>query len=292
MESWNPGELNAFFCCVRSSEKLEPPSSRAELVAAGINELFWAYNSRTLAETKRTSAQALGTGYNVLPDFLKACITQPPPVGKPYEYSKSLTYEFLLREACGKFDIKDAQRESASLLEIYLFETIIARMLVEMNAKQRHDFLTRRVQLDVMAAGFPTAGWAGPMTTLAALSAAQASGFGVYMGATTALGLASHAVGVTLPFAVYTGMASTIAFLIGPVGFLATAGWLAHVLTSPEWARIIRGLLHIIAMRAKYEVLNPPPVDQMRLLRIARSIWLSIRTFMDHLFAQAEIRGG
>lgn len=210
MESWNPGELNAFFCCVRSSEKLEPPSSRAELVAAGINELFWAYNSRTLAETKRTSAQALGTGYNVLPDFLKACITQPPPVGKPYEYSKSLTYEFLLREACGKFDIKDAQRESASLLGIYLFETIIARMLVEMNAKQRHDFLTRRVQLDVMAAGFPTAGWAGPMTTLAALSAAQASGFGVYMGATTALGLASHAVGVTLPFAVYTGMASTI----------------------------------------------------------------------------------
>jgi hypothetical protein len=178
--------------------------------------------------------------------------------GEPhYEYSKSLTYEFLLREACGKSDIKDAHCEAAGLLEVYLFETIIARMLVAMNAKQRHDFLTRRVQLDVMAAGFPSAGWSGPMTTLAALSAAQASGFGVYMGATTALGLASHAVGVTLPFAVYAGMTSTIAFLIGPVGFLATAGWLAHVLTSPEWARIIRGLLHIIAMRAKYEYSTP-----------------------------------
>jgi hypothetical protein len=73
------------------------------------------------------------------------------------------------------------------------------------------------------------------------------------MGATTALGLASQAVGVTLPFAVYTGMTSTIAFLIRPVGFLATVGWLTHVFTSPECARIIRGFLHIIAMRAKYE---------------------------------------
>jgi hypothetical protein len=253
MESWNLGELNAFFCCVRSSEKLEPPSSRDDLVAAGMDEVFWAYNSRTLAETKRKSAQGLRTGYNVLPQFLKNRTNQPASVGEPHEYSKSLTYEFLLRAACGKSDIKDAHCESAGLLEIYLFETIIARMLVTMNAKQRHDFLTRRVQLDVMAAGFPSAGWSGPMTTLAALSAAQASGFGVYMGATTALGLASHAVGVTLPFAVYTGMTSTIAFLIGPVGFLATAGWLAYVLTSPEWARIIRGLLHIIAMRAKYD---------------------------------------
>jgi hypothetical protein len=107
-----------------------------------------------------------------------------------------------------------------------------------------------------MAAGFADSNWKGPVTTLAALSAAQASGFGVYMGATTALGLISHAVGVTLPFAVYTGMTSTIAFLIGPVGFLASGGWLAHVLTSPEWARIHRALLHIIAMGAKYHFVH------------------------------------
>jgi hypothetical protein len=77
------------------------------------------------------------------------------------------------------------------------------------------------------------------------------------MGATTALGFASHAVGVTLPVAVYTGMTSTIAFLIGPLEFLATAGWLANVLTSPERARITRGL-HIIAIRARYEYANRP----------------------------------
>ena len=253
MGSWSPDELNAFFCCVRSSEKTLPPSSRETLVSASINELFWAYNSKTLADSKRTALQAGNGVYRVLPEFVKNRVSQPPRVGLSHEYAKSLTYEFLLREACRESDIKDAHCESANLLEVYLFETIIARMLVAMTAKQRHEFLTRRVQLDVMAAEFPSSGWAGPVTTLAALSAAQASGFGVYMGATTALGLASHAVGVTLPFAVYTGMTSTIAFLIGPVGFLATVGWLAHVFTSPEWARIIRGLLHVIAMRAKYD---------------------------------------
>jgi hypothetical protein len=258
MDSWSLDELNAFFYCVRTSDKLAPPSSRVELVAAGVSELFWAYNSRTLAEAKHASAQAVKGVHDVLPDSVKNRLSHPPPVGPLHQYAKSLSYEFLLREACGKSDVEDAHCERSNLLEIYLFETIIARMLVAMNAKQRHEFLTRQVQLDVMAAGFPSSGWTGPVTTLAALSAAQASGFGVYMGATTALGLASHAVGATLPFAAYTGMTSTIAFLIGPIGFLANVGWLAHVLTSPEWARIIRGLLHTIAMRAKYEYSNRP----------------------------------
>lgn len=258
MESWSDDELRAFFCCVRSSEKLEAPRSRSALISEGVNELFWAYNSRTVAETKRKSAQAIEAGYGLLPRFLKDRTPKPGAVGDLHDYSKSLTCEFLLREACRKSDIKNAHCEPPAMLEIFLFETIIARMFVAMDAKQRHEFLTRRVQLDVMAAVFPGAGWSGPMTTLAALSAAQASGFGIYVGATTALGLASHAVGVTLPFAVYTGMTSTISFLIGPVGFLVTTGWLAHALTSPEWARIIRGLLHVTAMRAKYEYSSNP----------------------------------
>lgn len=253
MGTWTVDELHAFFCCVRSSEKIAPAGTRESLVAAATEQLFWAYNSRTIAETKRAAAQALESGYRILPDFMKNRASRPTPVGASHEYGKSLTYEYLLREACGELDIKDSHCESINHLEVFLFETIIAKMLVAMDARQRHEFLTRKVNLDIMAAEFHSAEWTGPISTLAALAAAQASGFGVYVGATTALGLASHAVGVTLPFAVYTGMTSTIAFLIGPVGFLAATGWLAHVFTSPEWARIVRGLLHTIAMRAKYE---------------------------------------
>ena len=149
------------------------------MTAEGVGQLFWAYNSRTRAEAKRTSALAVGAATELLPRSLR---TPRPPVGEVHYYAKSLTYEFLLRETCGKLNIKDAHCELISILELYLFETIIAGMLVAMDAKQRHDFLTRRVQLDVMAAGFPAANWSGPVTTLAALSAAQSSGFGVYMG--------------------------------------------------------------------------------------------------------------
>jgi uncharacterized protein YaaW (UPF0174 family) len=241
---------------VRTDERQGPPSDRSRLVDVSIEELFWAYNSKTVAETKRKTAQLKLAAYELFPNGIKNRVARASPIRAVHEYSTSLSYEFLLREASKKLDIDGAQSQPTNLLEVYFFETIIARTLVAMSAQQRHEFLTRRVHLDIMAASFPQSNWGTPVTTLAALSAAQASGFGIYMGATTALGLASHAVGVTLPFAVYTGMTSTIAFLIGPVGFLATAGWLAHVFTSPEWARITRGLLHAIAMRAKYNFSN------------------------------------
>jgi hypothetical protein len=85
------------------------------------------------------------------------------------------------------------------------------------------------VALDDVSVGFSQTGLKGAATTLGAFGAAQASGFGIYLGATTALGFLSQAVGVTLPFAVYTGMSSTIAFLIGPVGFLAAGAWLVGI---------------------------------------------------------------
>lgn len=252
MLSWNADELSAFFCCVRSSPRVLAPAERDELIVSSVAELFWAYNSRTIAEGKRKLDEGKSVAYDILPDALKNRIAKPGRPGELHEYAKSLTCEFLLREACSELRIENAHCESSHLLEIYFFETIIARMVVAMKARERHEFLTRQVQLDAMASAFPGARVGGPLATLAALSAAQASGFGVYLGATTALGFASHAVGVTLPFAAYAGMTSTIAFVIGPLGFLASTGWLAHVLTSPEWARMMRGLLHIIAMRAKY----------------------------------------
>jgi uncharacterized protein YaaW (UPF0174 family) len=82
---------------------------------------------------------------------------------------------------------------------------------------------------------------------------AAQDGFGVYLGATTALGFLSHAVGITLPFAIYTGMTSTIAFVIGPFGFLGAGAWLGSRILGPEWPRILRGMLHLIAIKAKYE---------------------------------------
>ena len=55
---------------------------------------------------------------------------------------------------------------------------------------------------------------------LSALGAAQLSGIGVYILASSTVGAISSVLGITLPFAVYTGMSSAISFVIGPLGFL------------------------------------------------------------------------
>jgi uncharacterized protein YaaW (UPF0174 family) len=194
-----------------------------------------------------------------MPNAVKGRLPTPAPVKSLHEYGSPLSHEMLLRECCKKLKIEKSEAESSSLLEVYLYEKVMILAVAAMTAEQRHAFLTREVTLDDLWVRFSPTGLKGAATTLAALGGAQASGFGVYLGATTALGFVSHAVGVTLPFAVYAGMSSTIAFLIGPVGFLAAGAWLGWSLTSPEWTRITRGLLHIIAMRAKYEYQSQTP---------------------------------
>jgi uncharacterized membrane protein YhiD involved in acid resistance len=58
------------------------------------------------------------------------------------------------------------------------------------------------------------------LSGLSAIGAAQLSGFGIYLLASSTLGAITSVLGLTLPFAFYTGMSSVISFVIGPVGFL------------------------------------------------------------------------
>jgi len=58
------------------------------------------------------------------------------------------------------------------------------------------------------------------LSGISAIGAAQLSGFGIYLLASSTLGAITSVLGITLPFAFYTGMSSIISFVIGPVGFL------------------------------------------------------------------------
>jgi hypothetical protein len=253
MSAWSIEELRAFFCCVRSSEGVPVPDSREDLVRASLTELFWAYSSSTTAHAKQSADKLKERVYDFLPGRLKANIPRPRPVKELHEYGSALGYEYLVREVGNKLKINGANIEPIRALEVYLIEDLFVQAAARMNAQQRHAFLTGQIRLDDFASVFPQTQVSGPATTLAALAIAQGSGFGVYLGATTALGFLSHAVGITLPFAIYTGMTSTIAFVIGPFGFLGAGTWLGSRILGPEWPRILRGMLHLIAMKAKYE---------------------------------------
>lgn len=58
------------------------------------------------------------------------------------------------------------------------------------------------------------------LSGISAIGAAQLSGFGIYLLASSTLGAITSVLGITLPFAFYTGMSSVISFAIGPIGFL------------------------------------------------------------------------
>ena len=84
-----------------------------------------------------------------------------------------------------------------------------------------------------------------------ALTAAQLSGFGVYLLASTSLGALTATLGVTLPFAVYTTMSSTIAALIGPVGWIGAGLFTIWKLTGPNYKRLIPAILYVVMLRSK-----------------------------------------
>ncbi|WP_300435919.1 hypothetical protein [Christiangramia sp.] len=64
--------------------------------------------------------------------------------------------------------------------------------------------------------------------TVGALALAELSGMGLYIMASTLVGGLTSLLGITLPFAFYTGMSSFLAFVTGPVGWAIGIGAFAY----------------------------------------------------------------
>jgi len=81
------------------------------------------------------------------------------------------------------------------------------------------------------------------------MGAAKLSGFGVYLAASTLMGGATSVMGITLPFAAYTGMSSAIAILLGPVGWVALIGGALGYLGRVNFRITIPAVFGIAAVR-------------------------------------------
>jgi len=69
----------------------------------------------------------------------------------------------------------------------------------------------------------------------AAMVALEVSGFGAYMALTTIIhAIFTTTLGITLPFAAYTGATSALAFITGPVGWITLAGVEAFMLNKSK----------------------------------------------------------
>ena len=81
--------------------------------------------------------------------------------------------------------------------------------------------------------------------------AANLGGFATYTMATTVLGGFTSLLGITLPFAVYTGLTSAISILSGPIGLSILATWGIRKMTKPNIPVSILVVFSISAIRQR-----------------------------------------
>lgn len=89
-------------------------------------------------------------------------------------------------------------------------------------------------------------------TVFATLTAAQVSGFGVYLLATSTLSTLSGIIGLSLPFAAYTGLSSIISVVIGPVGWIGAGLFTLWKINDVKYNKIIPAVIYISWLREKY----------------------------------------
>ena len=129
-----------------------------------------------------------------------------------------LDYPEFMRRIAKKRDIILPVTGTILEKEKFLFQEISKQNLENMPVDQREK-LQQELLLKAKEKGLSSSEIAS-ITTLAGIGAAQLSGFGIYLLASSTLGAISSVVGVGLPFAFYTGMSSAISFVIGPVGVI------------------------------------------------------------------------
>ena len=85
------------------------------------------------------------------------------------------------------------------------------------------------------------------------LSLAKLSGFGVYKLATTTLGITSKALGITLPFFIYTGLTKTISIILGPIGWGALIIHTIFKTSQPNFKKLTMAVVYIFYLRQKLQ---------------------------------------
>ena len=167
-----------------------------------------------------------------------------------YFLTDQRSYSQIVEQVAEKLDIKHTGLTIKDL-EVKIAQKVLRTVWDEMTPEQRTQMET---ELRQVAQEFDKGGaLLSSGSIFATLTAAKLSGFGVYLLASTSLGALTGAIGVTLPFAVYTTMSSAIATILGPPGLIVAAMFAIWKLSGPNYKRLIPAVLYVLALRTQQE---------------------------------------
>jgi len=156
-----------------------------------------------------------------------------------------LSYASIVREVAEIEKLTVQGHEAPAAIEEQIIRNRFVR-IIESLPPEKRDELKKQFEAIAQKYGRSYYGEAGAG---GALVLANASGFGVYMMASTVVGAVSNALGLGLGFGFYIAMSKTISLLI-PGGFAAVTALTAYKLASPNKKRMVAAVLHLGAMRA------------------------------------------
>lgn len=165
-------------------------------------------------------------------------------------FSKHETYSDILRSVCSELGVRPRKDEEPRVLEEQICRAVMRTVWDRMTLDQRERI--EREIAHVAAQHGKSAEWVKAVGATGTVAAAELSGFGVYMLATTSLAAISGMAGVTLPFAAYTTLTSAMGVVLGPVGWVGTGLFAVWKVTGPNYKKLIPAVIYLAMLRAKY----------------------------------------
>ena len=141
-------------------------------------------------------------------------------------FSEQKSYKQILEKICEKKGIKNMRSNSVYEIEQLILENKFNAIYNSLNEEDKKKF-DQEIQKIALQRGLST-DQAKSISAIGTLAGANLAGFGLYIMASTVVGGLTSAIGLTLPFAFYTGMSSVLSIVTGPVGWIAGLGYVAY----------------------------------------------------------------
>lgn len=201
----------------------------------------------TKSTDERRGLQTLLEGQGSAPKDLVAALLWNSTSLLQYTFTDGPTYYQIVQSVARRLKIRADDGDSVEHLEREISQQLFNAMWEKMTPEQREE-LARKLK-EAMGSDKFTAGFTTGAGLYAALMAANLSGFGVYMLATTVLSALTSTLSLTLPFVAYTAVTRALSVVLGPVGFLGAGLLTLHHLTGPNWQKTTNAIVYISMLR-------------------------------------------